>query len=91
LVILAVFSLITSCPTKLDQGLSQSDKQALNQLGEENGALFEEAASDFAMNVVLSGGANSGQATASIMRQECLNLGVSQIIEIPNTNKNTII
>ena len=74
--------LVQVAVAKLEQGLTASDKQAISRLGEENGALFEEAASDLAMNIVLTGSASTSQATAAIMRQECQNLGVSQIIEI---------
>ena len=74
-------ALIDGAIAKLDSDLSPSDKGALEALGVENRGLFEEAAVNLAIDVVLSGEASSAAAVANIMRQECQSFGADKIIE----------
>ena len=74
-------ALIDGAIAKLDSDLSPSDKGALEALGVENRGLFEEAAVNLAIDVVLSGEASSAAAVANIMRQECQSFGAGKIIE----------
>lgn len=67
--------------SKVDRELRPTDKQIFDRLGEQNSILFEEAATDLAINIVLDGHAASRQDAINIMKQECLKAGSNRIIE----------
>ena len=67
--------------SRLNKEMSARDKGVLSALGTQNMALFEEAAIDMAIDIVLSGQTSSPAQIGNIMREECASFGVSQIIE----------
>ena len=60
--------------------MSPSNKHALETLGAENKSLFEEAAVNLAIEIVLSGEGPTPSQVVNIMRQECLSFGANEII-----------
>ena len=73
-------SLIEAAISKLNREMSASDKLALEALGPQNRSLFEEAAVNLAIEVVLSGEGPSPSQVANIMRQDCQSFGANEII-----------
>ena len=74
--------LVQGVIVKLDRELTARNKQVLNQLGQENTPLFEEAASDFAIDLALSAQVSDSRSAAQFMQQECMAIGARQILEI---------
>ena len=74
-------AMVDGAISRLNQQMSARDKGALSALGAQNMALFEEAAIDMAIDIVLSGQTSSPVQIGNIMREECASFGVSQIIE----------
>lgn len=79
-------SLAQGIVAKIDRELTQADKQALTQIGDENAALLEEAAADFAMDLTLTAQVQDRHAAANIMRQECLRTTPRRIVEIQRSS-----
>ena len=75
--------------SKIDRELNPNDKQAFSRLGQENSAMLEEAATEFAIDLVLDGHASSRQGVRSIMSQECTQVTAQQIIEIQRQSHQT--
>ena len=75
--------------SKVDRELRPIDKQIFDRLGEENSILFEEAATDLAINIVLDAHASNRQGVNSIMKQECLKAGANRIIEFQRQSYQT--
>lgn len=73
--------LIDGAIAKIERELTTRDKSALTRLGNENSALFEEAASDFAMNAVLAGIGGTRQEIVNTMYQECTATGTEAILQ----------
>ena len=67
---------------KIERELSANDRQAFSRLGQGNAELFEESATEFAINLVLDGHAPDRQTATSIMRQECTQATPQRIIDI---------
>lgn len=74
---------------KIDRELSPNDKQAFLRLGQDGAAIFEEAATEFAINLVLDGHATNRQEVSNIMRQECTQATPQQIINIQRQSYQT--
>jgi len=79
-------SLIEATISRLNREMSPSNKQALEALGAENKSLFEEAAVNLTIEIVLSGEGGTPNQVANIMRQECQSFGANEII---NFQKST--
>ena len=73
-------SLIEAAVSKLNREMNASDKRALEALGTQNKSLFEEAAVNLAIEIVLSGEGPSPSQVANIMRQDCQSFGANEII-----------
>ena len=67
---------------KIERELNPNDKQTFQRLGQGNSELFEEAATEFAINLVLDGHVSDRQLAISIMRQECTQATPQRIIDI---------
>ena len=72
--------LVDAAMSRLERELTTRDKTALSRLGDENRALFEEAATDFSMNAVLAGLGGTRQEVVSMMYQECSAASIQEII-----------
>jgi len=72
--------LVDAAMSRLQRDLTTRDKSALSRLGDENRALFEEAATDFSMNAVLAGLGSTRQEIVSTMYQECSSVSPQEII-----------
>ena len=75
--------------SKVDRELRPADEQVFDRLGEQNSVLFEEAATDLAINMVLEGHAASRQEVTNVMKQECLKAGTNRIIEFQRQSYQT--
>lgn len=75
--------------SKVDRELRPADKQIFDRLGEQNSILFEEAATDLAINMVLDGHAASREGIANLMKQECLKAGTNRILKFQRQSYQT--
>lgn len=75
--------------SKVDRELTAADKQTFDRLGEDNAVIFEEAATDFAINLVLDGHGANRQNITAIMQQECTQVTSRRILDIQRQSYQT--